>query len=500
MEQKQTKRKKHLALWIVLGVLAVAAIVGAWYVHRLLNRPESFFTETSAVATALPEATALVPVFPISTATAAPEPVEPDATATPEPTASPEPTEEPLHRLNILLMGIDAYADGGTSSGTMPHADVAMVIAINFDTQTVDLITLPRDTFTTVPGYRGYYKLNGVFNVGGGMDDPEAGFELMCRTAEQWLGGIQIPYYYGLDFEAVVDIVDAIGGIDYDVDQPFTSHDGKRHYNKGMHHLDGSAVLGYLRIRRAADGLDSSRTARQRRMMVAIFQKLKNENLFMQLPALINAAYSGIHTNTTLAQTTTLASYAAQLPTENIRTRAMYGSIRRAYEWGFCFVDQQNRIDLIREVFGLEVGPVGTCTPEYEAWLHRAGFYALKAIQTAEKVLQFVADQKAAGTTFTEEQIELYSACYLQYTALRDGFAAATDALTALYTAADSDEITRKAAETEWQMQLKEQRAALKEATAALAASVGYKQVLRWNVATEWYEDPDINEVYVDFR
>ena len=95
---------------------------------------------------------------------------------------------------------------------------------------------------------------------------------------------------------------------------------GRHTYGKGMHHLDGDAVLGYLRIRNGADGLDSSRTARQRRMMVAIFKKLKNEGKLSQIPALISAANSGIYTNTTLSQTTALANYATKLDADNIQT------------------------------------------------------------------------------------------------------------------------------------------------------------------------------------
>ena len=191
------------------------------------------------------------------------------------------------------------------------------------------------------------------------------------------MGGISIPYYYGLDFQAVIDIVDAIGGIDYDVDQWFISMSGKQSYGKGRHHLDGDAVMGYLRIRQAADGLDSSRTARQRRMMVALFKKLKNEGKLSQIPALINAANSGIYTNTTLSQTTALVNYAAKLDADSIQARSMFGELGQIeYEWRYAYVDQQNRLDIIREVFGIEAEPVGTCTLAPHRGLFRHEIYA----------------------------------------------------------------------------------------------------------------------------
>lgn len=479
----------------MIGVLLIAAGVGAWYVHRMLTRPQSFFeTVPVAVDAAKPEVTAIAPLFPTD---ADPDGIsEPDGTA--QPTAEPAPAPQ---RLNVLLMGIDAYEDDSSTSGTMPHADATMVIAINFETDTVDLISLPRDTFTTAPGYRGFYKINGVFNVGGGMEDPNAGFLEMCRLAEQWLGGISIPYYYALDFQAVEDIVDAIGGIDFDVDQPFQAMTNGRYYGKGMHHLDGKAVMGYIRIRKGADGLDSSRTARQRRMMVALFNKLKTEGQLSQIPALINAASSGIYTNTTLAQTTTLAGYAVQLPTENIRTRSMSGSMHMVYDWAFCFVDQQNRIDLIKEVFGIDAEPVGICTTGYEAWLHNGGFITLKHIRQAEKVLSFAAEQHDSGAAFSDEQVALYQACYGSYTRLRDAFSDATDELCAFYLDPDAQGSEQKEAEKRWSAVIGEEQKTLEETTEAFAASVGYAEKIRWSLnLSVWDRDPDINEVYVDFR
>ena len=142
--------------------------------------------------------------------------------------------------VNVALFGIDAGEDGSTTSGTMPHTDVNMVLAINFDTKEVSLISLARDVLTTAPGYSGFYKFNGVFNVGGGMDDPKAGFELSCRALEEWIGGVSIPYYYGLDFQAVIDLVDAIGGIDFDVEVNIPGDDTTPAVKKGQQHLDGS--------------------------------------------------------------------------------------------------------------------------------------------------------------------------------------------------------------------------------------------------------------------
>ena len=527
---RSQQKKRHPVLWIILSLLLIGFIFCAVNVIRALMQPTSVFAKNAA--TPIPESTVMAPAFPIATTT--PDPDAPTADpanaspATPEPavpvSAAPAiPEADTSNRLNVMLMGIDAKENGGTTSGSMPHTDVMMVIAINFDENTVDLITLPRDTLTTAPGYYGYYKLNGVFNVGlggwkkptGQADELADGFLLTCRAAEQWLGGISIPYYSAVDFQAVINIVDAIGGIDYDVDQQFNAFNSNKTYHTGMQHLDGDAVMGYLRIRNGADGLDSSRTARQRKMMVAIFNKLKSEGTLSMIPSLITAANSGIYTNTTLIQTTSLASYATKLNTDSIRTRSMFGEISDIeYDWRYVYVDQQNRIDLIREVFGIEVGPVGTCTRQYERWLHTVGFTAMKYMRQAEKVLNHVQEKKDAGETFTDEQIVLYSDCYVAYTALREGFDQATDSLAARYAAAPWREkknsqkswtAENKAAdqeltalEAEIKQNINSLQTAVKETTLRLAESIDHRY-LTWTLSTKWYMDQDINEVIVAF-
>ena len=521
------QKKKRTVLWILLVLLLTGLALGGWQAYRILKKPASLFTETGS--TPIPEPTILAPAFPITTptpgseaSTAAPADA-PKSTPAPSAPSDPEPEPTPLHRLNVMLAGIDAYENGRTSSGTMPHTDVIMVIAINFDEDKVDLISLARDTLTTAPGYHGYYKLNGVFNVGVGgwkrptpsADEMEKGFLLTCRAAEEWLGGISIPYYYGVDFQAVIDIVDAIGGIDYDVDQPFTTMRSGRTYGKGMHHLNGDAVMSYLRIRKSADGLDSSRTARQRRMMVAIFKKLKTEGKLSQIPSLITAANSGIYTNTTLSQTTALANYANNLSSDRIQLRSMSGDIgTREYEWRYVYVDQQNRIDIIREVFGIEAEPRGISTRQYERWLHTTGFSAMKYIRQAEKVLTKVQEMKDAGESFSEEQIALYSDCYLAYTALKDKFDKSVNTLASIYAATPWREkeadrknwteanITRdreiSTIEDEINQALMELKTAVQDTAILLGDSIGFNK-LSWVVPYAWYNDADINEVIVDF-
>ena len=160
--QKGKAKKRRIALWIVLGVLLLALIGGGIFVWHVLKRPDAFFDSSDRVsAETTPQVT---PAFNVIEYLPTVEP-----NTTPLPTPVPQKTSEPTAQpddgkmkgiVNVALFGIDAYENGRTSSGTMPHTDANLVLAINFDTKEVSLISIARDCLTTAPGYTGFYKFN----------------------------------------------------------------------------------------------------------------------------------------------------------------------------------------------------------------------------------------------------------------------------------------------------------------------------------------------------
>jgi hypothetical protein len=235
-------------------------------------------------------------------------------------------------------------------------------------------------------------------------------------------------------------------------------------------------------------------------MMVAIFAKLKKEGKLSQIPALINAASSGVYTNTTLDQTTALVNYAvSKIGPENIRTRSMYGDIWFQHYFKYCFVDQQNRIDLIKEVFGIDAEPVGVNTPAFENWLYDIGFMAMKYVRQPEKVFRVIEEQRAAGKQFTEEQVAAYAACYQAYTALDEGFAQCSKRMQKAYVDASLTKAQIEALEKEVKTQLQALNNAVRDTTMALTKACDVHTRLEWKVGERWFVDGDINEKFVAF-
>lgn len=496
-------KKKRIVLWIVLGVLALALIGGGIYFWHILKRPDVFFDPSVRVdAVQTPEPT---PVIDIKAYLPTEEPG-----STPIPTAVTQPTQTPTERpnedttpagiVNIALFGIDAYEDGSSTSGSMPHTDANMIVAINFDTKEVSLISIARDCMTTAPGYRGIYKFNGIFNVGGGMDDPKAGFALSCRAAEEWLGGVSVPYYYGVDFQALIDLVNLIGGIDFDVDIKLRTLDGNYIY-PGHRHLDGQGVMAYMRMRRSAGWLDSNRTARQRKMLVAIFKKLKQEGKLSMIPELMKTMGDNVYTNTTLSQTTALANFAKDIDPDSIHSYSIHGDIYCRYDWSYCFIDQQKRLDIIKDVYGFDAEPMRINSLAYETFLHKSGFQAIQCLVNARNILTAVHDLSDTST-WTEAQKTAYAQCWQDYENLQQMFDYVDQWTLDRYD--KGDDLPREEREERagyydalerLEKQLRKSGDALNEAFGKPYSTTWYRNV------RYWYErDSVINEVFVDFR
>lgn len=297
---------------------------------------------------------------------------EPVVTPVPEPTASPLPIEQ-LYEMadtsmmqdivNILLIGVDYAEERLTWNGKKEwHSDVMMVLSVNFDENRADLISLPRDTYAKIPGVDGIYKLNASINCGGGLykDDGTfnpAGLEKVCEAAEWMLGGIPVDYYYCVTMTSLKSLVDAFGGLDYDLDVSFRIQG--RSYVKGLQHMDGQAVLDYCRVRKAGNGLpsneqgDANRVNRQKRILIAFFDHMKKNNLITKIPDVIKAFQGELFTNCTLSQTSALALFAYNLDKENIGMYSMGGTQASLFQWNFVFTDQSNRVDIIQKVYGV---------------------------------------------------------------------------------------------------------------------------------------------------
>lgn len=407
-EEEAPRRRIWIIILIAVGAVLLAAIIGAfcWYL-KLKNNPASVFDMPSAAATTTPDS------FELETdATPSPLPAgedEPEATL--EPTATPtlDPYAELEQRadtsimkniLTVCLIGVD-YADeresgyGGKAKDNAFHADVILLLAINFDENRVDMISLPRDTYSKIPGVKGIYKINASLDCGGGLfAEDGAGFKKVCETASWQLGGTPVDYYYAVTMPAVKQLGDAVGGVDFDLDIDFKIQG--RSYTKGLQHMDGQGILDYLRVRKnIAQSGDNNRVKRQKKMLVALFDSMKEQNLILKIPDILEAFDGQLFTNTNLEQTAALALFAYNLDSKDVGMYSMgsgsngTSGVTNIFNWNFCLTDQKNRVNLIKQIYGVDVPQHLEYSRTY-AWYRWDMMLSKKYVSTCEDLTDYV--------------------------------------------------------------------------------------------------------------
>ena len=200
--------------------------------------------------------------------------------------------------LSVLLIGSDTR-----STRERGRSDSMILISINQETKTITATSLLRDIYLEIEGKQNN-RLNAAYSFGGAnllMDTIENNFK------------IKIDRYASVDFNAFIDIIDAVGGVTIDVSDkelPVANDyiksmsiarkedaNSDQLTHSGSQLLNGKQTLGYSRIRYVGNN-DFERTARQRRVLEQVFQKVKGLNL-VQINDLLNSILPQVTTNLT---------------------------------------------------------------------------------------------------------------------------------------------------------------------------------------------------------
>lgn len=155
----------------------------------------------------------------------------------------------------VLLVGTDGDGSAGQRTDTMMllyQPPVGKSVLLGF----------PRDSYVEIPG-RGNNKLNAAYAFGGPT--------LLLETLEHNTG-IQFDGYLEIGMDGLVDLVDAVGGVDVCLDAPMQDRDAHIDLEAGCQTLDGDEALGYVRMRKSDPQGDLGRMERQREVIGKIVQ------------------------------------------------------------------------------------------------------------------------------------------------------------------------------------------------------------------------------------
>ena len=210
---------------------------------------------------------------------------------------------------NILISGNDSFG----KLDEVSRSDVDMVVTVNPVTSTVLMTSIPRDSY--VQEYCDDYACNygandklthtGIYGVDTTRD-----------TIEQLLD-IDINYTYRVNFTSMIDIVDALGGVDIDVDEgmavsKFYSDSTLEGVHEGTNHLNGKRALAYSRERKAYLDGDSQRARNQQQVLQAMVKKATSPELLKNYSSILNAISGAFDTNMTSDEITSFIKYQIQ--------------------------------------------------------------------------------------------------------------------------------------------------------------------------------------------
>lgn len=241
-----------------------------------------------------------------------------------------ENTKKNLKEIKVLVLGVSTDLDSELT-------DTIMVASYNPNTQKANLLSIPRDTFTGKNKSRATasQKINALYNIN---KNPEKTLEAVNE-----LTGLDIQYYVVVKTEALIEVVDAIGGVEFDVpiDMKYDDPTQDLHIDlkAGLQKLDGDKAEQLLRWRHSnsKNGVmttypseygndDFGRMRTQRDFIVATMkQTLKPGNIF-KIGQLLEIANKNVETNIELSLAKDYVPYAVEFNTDDIKTATLPGT------------------------------------------------------------------------------------------------------------------------------------------------------------------------------
>lgn len=241
-----------------------------------------------------------------------------------------ENTKKNLKEIKVLVLGVSTDLDSELT-------DTIMVASYNPNTQKANLLSIPRDTFTGKNKSRATasQKINALYNIN---KNPKKTLEAVNE-----LTGLDIQYYVVVKTEALIEVVDAIGGVEFDVpiDMKYDDPTQDLHIDlkAGLQKLDGDKAEQLLRWRHSnsKNGVmttypseygndDFGRMRTQRDFIVATMkQTLKPGNIF-KIGQLLEIANKNVETNIELSLAKDYVPYAVEFNTDDIKTAVLPGT------------------------------------------------------------------------------------------------------------------------------------------------------------------------------
>lgn len=283
-KKKGKKKRKRILLWIIMPILLL--IVGATaYGGFLYNKAESVMNKSY-------------------------KPIDRDTKAAK--------TNVKLENTSILFIGVDD-SEKRKASGSS-RSDALMLATFNKEDKSIKLLSIPRDSYVHIPEKDIYTKINHAHAYGG--------VKLTLETVEELLD-VPVDYYVKMNFNAFIDVIDALDGVQVDVPFTFSEQDSKDHakaitLKKGLQELDGEEALAFARTRKIDN--DIQRGLRQQQIFKAILAKGASIKSITNYTDVMEAVGKNMSTDLTFDQMKSFISYVQAGSGIDVESMSLKGS------------------------------------------------------------------------------------------------------------------------------------------------------------------------------
>ncbi len=254
----------------------------------------------------------------------------------------------------IMIMGVDAREDD------VGRSDTLMIAAVDPKRNQASLLSVPRDTRVKIPGHS-WDKINAAYAYGSAKSGILGGEKLAQRTVEDFLG-VNIDHYVVIDTHAFQKIIDAIGGIDIDVEKrmyyedPWDDDGGLViDLKPGMQHMNGKTAVTYVRYR-DEEG-DIGRIKRQQKFMKACMDKVTSPAIIPKLPTVIKEVIGSVKTDLSFRQLLEFAGTLKEAQKNGLKTEMVPGRPLYISGVSYWIPDVEKLRTTLAETLGIQLSP-----------------------------------------------------------------------------------------------------------------------------------------------